>query len=119
MRRDIFEPEHDEFRATARSFFETVCAPHTEEWENAATSTGRRGWRPGKLGLIGWEMPEEYGGAGIKDFRFNAIVNEEFYMAGAVGIGLGVQNDILAGYFTDLTTDEQKNVGYRAMSPAR
>jgi alkylation response protein AidB-like acyl-CoA dehydrogenase len=53
-------------------------------------------------------MPEEYGGAGIKDFRLNAIVNEEFWLTGAVGIGLGVQNDILAGYFAELTTDEQK-----------
>lgn len=53
-------------------------------------------------------MPEEYGGAGIKDFRLNAIVNEEFWLTGAVGLGLGVQNDILAGYFAELTTDEQK-----------
>jgi alkylation response protein AidB-like acyl-CoA dehydrogenase len=108
MRRDIFEAEHDEFRATARSFFETVCVPHVDEWEQRGF-VDREAWiEAGKLGLIGWEMPEEYGGAGIKDFRFNAIVDEEFWLTGAVGIGLGVQNDILAGYFTDLTTEEQK-----------
>ncbi|WP_328355023.1 acyl-CoA dehydrogenase family protein [Mycobacterium sp. NBC_00419] len=108
MRRDIFEPEHDEFRATARSFFETFCVPHTEEWEKRGY-TDREPWlEAGKLGLIGWEMPEEYGGAGIKDFRLNAIVNEEFWLTGSVGLGLGLQNDILAGYFADLTTDEQK-----------
>lgn len=108
MRRDIFEPEHDEFRATARSFFETVCVPHSDEWE-ARGYTDREPWlEAGKLGLIGWEMPEQYGGMGIKDFRFNAIVNEEFWLSGAVGLGLGVQNDILAGYFAELTTDEQK-----------
>ncbi|WP_459976276.1 acyl-CoA dehydrogenase family protein, partial [Mycobacterium avium] len=108
MRRDIFEPEHDDFRATARSFFETVCVPHAEEWEQRGY-VDREAWlEAGKLGLIGWEMPEEYGGAGLKDFRFNAIVNEEYWLTGAVGIGLGVQNDILAGYFAELTTDEQK-----------
>ncbi|BCQ07266.1 acyl-CoA dehydrogenase [Mycobacterium heckeshornense] len=108
MKRDIFEPEHDEFRATARSFFETVCVPHADEWETRGY-TDRDAWiEAGKLGLLGWEMPEEYGGAGIVDFRFNAIVNEEFWLTGSVGLGLGVQNDITSGYFRELTTQEQK-----------
>lgn len=108
MRRKIFEPEHDEFRATARSFFLTECVPHSDEWEERGY-VDRDVWlRAGELGLIGWEMPEEFGGADIQDFRFNAILNEEYHATGAVGIGLGVQNDILSGYFRDLTTEEQK-----------
>jgi acyl-CoA dehydrogenase len=31
MKRDIFESEHDDFRATARAFYEKECAPHIEE----------------------------------------------------------------------------------------
>lgn len=108
MRRTIFEPEHEEFRATARSFFETHCAPYSTEWEERGYADRDAWLEAGKLGLIGWDMPEEYGGAGIEDFRFNAILNEEYHATGSVGIGLGVQNDILAGYFRDLTTDEQK-----------
>ena len=108
MRRRIFEPEHDEFRATARSFFETHCSPHSVEWEERGYADRDAWLEAGKLGLIGWDMPEEFGGAGIEDFRFNAILNEEYHATGAVGIGLGVQNDILAPYFRDLTTDEQK-----------
>ncbi|MDT4998081.1 MAG: hypothetical protein QOK12_186 [Mycobacterium sp.] len=108
VRRDIFEPEHDDFRATARSFYETVCVPHTEEWEHRGY-VDREAWiEAGKLGLIGWELSENYGGSGIKDFRFNAIMTEEFHATGAVGIGLGVQNDIVAGYMDNLATDEQQ-----------
>ena len=108
MKRDIFEPEHDEFRATARSFFETVCVPHTDEWEERGY-TDREPWlEAGKLGLLGWEMPEAYGGAAIIDFRFNAIFNEEFWMTGSVGLGVGLQNDITSGYFRTLATEEQK-----------
>ncbi|HMS74884.1 acyl-CoA dehydrogenase family protein [Gordonia sp. (in: high G+C Gram-positive bacteria)] len=108
MRRKIFEPEHDDFRATARSFFLTECVPHSDEWEERGY-VDRDVWlKAGELGLIGWEMPEEFGGADIQDFRFNAILNEEYHATGAVGIGLGVQNDILSGYFRDLTTEEQK-----------
>lgn len=108
MRRTIFEPEHQEFRATARSFFEAECAPHTEKWERQGHADRSAWLAAGKLGLIGWDMPEEYGGAGIEDFRFNAIFNEEYHATNSVGIGIGVQNDILAGYFRDLTTDDQK-----------
>jgi alkylation response protein AidB-like acyl-CoA dehydrogenase len=108
MKRDIFTPEHDQFRSTARAFFETVCVPHADEWEERGYSD-RDAWiEAGKLGLLGWEMPEEYGGAGVIDFRFNAIVNEEFWLTGSVGLGIGLQNDITSGYFRDLTTDEQR-----------
>ena len=31
----------------------------------------------GKYGLIGFNMPEEYGGGGVDDFRFNAVIDEE------------------------------------------
>ena len=50
MKRTIFEPEHDDFRATARSYFETVCVPHTDEWEERGY-TDREAWlEAGKLG---------------------------------------------------------------------
>ena len=54
MERKIFEPEHDMFRATARRFFETECAPHAAEWERNGL-TAREPWlRAGELGLLGW-----------------------------------------------------------------
>src|SRR6201993_5082627 len=108
MRRNIFDEIHDEFRATARAFFEHDCAPNTEKWERDG-KVSREAWRSaGKHGLIGWALPEKYGGMGIDDFRFNQIVSEEMFSTGSVGIGLGVQNDILVPYLNDLTTEEQK-----------
>jgi acyl-CoA dehydrogenase len=108
MRRSIFSDEHDQFRATARAFFEKECVPYTEEWERDG-KVSREAWhKAGAAGLLGWEAPEEYGGLGIRDYRFNAIVSEEMFGTGAVGIGLGVQNDIMAAYLVGLTTDEQK-----------
>jgi alkylation response protein AidB-like acyl-CoA dehydrogenase len=108
MERKIFEPEHDMFRATARRFFETECAPHAADWERNGI-TAREPWlRAGELGLLGWEAPEKFGGQGVKDFRYNAIMTEEQQGTGTVGIGIGLQNDIMASYLVDLTTDEQK-----------
>src|SRR5437764_15120568 len=108
MRRTIFEPEHDEFRQAARTFFEKECVPNVEKWEQQGVADRAAWFKAGEQGLLGWELPEEYGGLGIKDFRFNAIISEEFYGTGTAGIGLGVQNDILAPYFANLTTGEQR-----------
>lgn len=109
MRRNIFEPVHDDFRKTARTFFERECAPYTGDWERDG-KVSREAWRSaGEHGLLGWALPEKYGGMGITDWRFNQILAEEFFATGSVGLGFGVQNDILVPYLNDLTTDEQKD----------
>ncbi len=108
MRRKIFTPEHDLFRATARTFFEKECVPNAEEWESAGVSNREIWKKAGAAGLLGWEVPEQYGGSGIKDFRYNAILAEEMVASGARGIGFALNNDIVIPYLTDLTTDEQK-----------
>src|SRR3954466_5880484 len=107
MRRRIFTPEHDLFRATARAFFEKECVPYAQEWE-AAGVANREVWKKaGAAGLLGWEVPEEFGGSGVRDFRYNAILDEEAVASGSA-VGFALNNDIVMPYLTDLTTDEQK-----------
>jgi alkylation response protein AidB-like acyl-CoA dehydrogenase len=108
MRRTIFTEEHELFRETARAYYLRECAPYAEQWERDG-QVSRAAWQAaGKAGLIGWEFPEEYGGQGVRDFRYNAVMAEEMAATGAVGIGLGLQNDVLPPYLTKLTSDEQK-----------
>jgi alkylation response protein AidB-like acyl-CoA dehydrogenase len=108
MQRTIFSDSHHEFRATCREFFERECVPYVDEWERAGR-VSREAWvAAGKHGLLAWEAPEEYGGLGIVDFRYNAVLIEEFWATGAVGIGLGLQNEILLPYLLELTTEEQR-----------
>jgi len=108
MRRKLFTPEHDLFRASARAFFDKECAPHAEEWERAGMANRDIWKKAGAAGLLGWEVPEAFGGSGIRDFRYNAILAEEMIAAGALGIGFALNNDIVMPYLTDLATDEQK-----------
>ncbi|MEV6876871.1 acyl-CoA dehydrogenase family protein [Amycolatopsis sp. NPDC051128] len=108
MRRTIFTEEHELFRRSARTYFEKECVPFVDEWE-ADGKVSREAWlKAGEQGLLGWEVPEEYGGSGVGDFRFNAILTEEYWASGAVGIGLGLQNDVMAPYLITLTTPEQR-----------
>jgi alkylation response protein AidB-like acyl-CoA dehydrogenase len=64
--------------------------------------------KAGETGLLGWEAPEEFGGQGISDVRFNAIMTEEYYASGSAGVGFGLQNDIMASYLVHMTNEEQK-----------
>ncbi|MFJ8143188.1 acyl-CoA dehydrogenase family protein [Streptomyces sp. NPDC096013] len=108
MRRTIFTEEHEQFRDTARAYYLRECAPYAEQWERDG-QVSRAAWAAaGKAGLIGWEFPEEYGGQGIRDFRYNAIMAEEMAATSSVGIGLGLQNDVVPPYLMNLTTPEQK-----------
>lgn len=108
MQRRIFTPEHDLFRATVRAFLEKECVPYAAEWEQAGVANREIWKKAGAAGLLGWEVPTEYGGSGIKDFRYNAILAEEIVAAGALGVGFALNNDIAMPYLTDLATDEQK-----------
>ena len=47
--------------------------------------------------------PEDCGGLGISDFRFNAVINEEVAYAGVVGDNFSLQNDIMVPYLLELT----------------
>ena len=55
------------------------------------------------------EVPEAYGGSGVKDFRFN-VVAEELQRAdvNAAGLGLTLHNDVCLSYLLHLTNEEQK-----------
>ncbi|WP_019143968.1 acyl-CoA dehydrogenase family protein [Aeromicrobium massiliense] len=108
MQRDIFEPDHDAFRDTVRAFFEKEVAPNHEQWEKDGV-VSRELWRKaGELGLLGFMMPEEHGGGGIHDFRFNAILSEELARIGASGVGFVLHTDLVSSYLLALANDEQR-----------
>ena len=74
------------------------------------SSTGRCSRRPGANGFLGIDVPEEYGGGGVADFRFNVVIAEELQRAdvNAAGLGITLHNDICLPYFIHQTNDEQK-----------
>ncbi|GAA5073782.1 alkylation response protein AidB-like acyl-CoA dehydrogenase [Thermocatellispora tengchongensis] len=108
MRRDLFEEEHDLFRETVREFMVREVAPHHAQWEKDGI-VPREVWkRAGELGMFGFSVPEEYGGSGITDFRYNMVILEEMTRIGATGPGFSLHNDVVAPYLVDLTDEEQK-----------
>ncbi|MEV4380363.1 acyl-CoA dehydrogenase family protein [Streptosporangium sp. NPDC049644] len=108
MQRDLFEEEHQLFRETVREFLAREVTPHHAQWEKDGI-VPREVWKKaGEVGMFGFGVPEEFGGAGITDFRYNAVISEEVISTGASGLGFSLHNDVMAPYFVDLTNDEQK-----------
>ncbi|MFE7189936.1 acyl-CoA dehydrogenase family protein [Kitasatospora sp. NPDC057541] len=108
MQRDLFTDEHEDFRATVRAYLAKEVLPHYDRWEKAGI-VDREAWlAAGRQGLLGLAVPEEYGGGGTADFRYAAVLAEEFARAGASGLALGLHNDIIGPYLTSLATEEQK-----------
>ena len=106
----IYESDHELFRDSFRAFAEQELAPHVPEWERAGIMDRSAYLEAGKHGFIGMAVPEEFGGGGVKDFRFNAVLNEEVARLnlGGGGLGMMLHNDITTPYFIEYCTDEQR-----------
>ncbi len=110
MTRSLFTEEHDQFRATVKRFVANEVVPGFDKWEQEGLIDRSLFAKAGELGLLGMAIPEQLGGGGVDDFRYNVIVNEELYGAGVNGVGLGItlHNDIVLPYFLAYCNDEQR-----------
>ncbi len=105
---DLMTSEHEDFRKTARTFYEREVVPHHDQWEQDGIVPRELWLKAGEAGLLCFDVAEEYGGAGVDDFRYNVILSEEQTRANASGPGFSVHTDIIVPYLSSLGTDEQK-----------
>ena len=110
MRRTLYDAEHEAFRDTVRTFLAKEVVPHAAEWDRAGIVPRELFAAAGAQGLLGMAVPEEHGGGGAPDFRFNAVLGEEVMRAGVAGPGAGLclVNDVCLPYVLDLATEEQQ-----------
>lgn len=108
--RTVYSNDHQSFRASFRKWLDREIVPHHEEWE-AAGIVPRDVWlEAGKHGFLGYHVPETFGGGGVDDFRFGAVMQEEVSTTGVIGSvnGMTLHNDIVLPYYLTLATDDQK-----------
>ncbi|MGA8046785.1 MAG: acyl-CoA dehydrogenase family protein [Dermatophilaceae bacterium] len=109
MPRNVYSPDHEAFRDSVREFVQRSLVPRAEQMLQAK-SIDRDIWvEAGKQGFLGLDIPEQYGGAGAEDYRFNAVFAEEISrFNAAVASCFGIHADVCPPYIVDLGTDEQK-----------
>ncbi|MFJ8059322.1 acyl-CoA dehydrogenase family protein [Streptomyces sp. NPDC096142] len=108
MRRDVFTDDHEAFRALARDFIAHEVVPHYAAWEEAGRLPRALFEQLGALGLLSTAVPEEYGGAGLADYRYNVVLQEESARA-LVTLGtVRTQLDVVLPYFLAYADRDQR-----------
>ena len=109
MKREIYDADHESFRDSVRSFLDREVKPGWDKYIEAKQFPREMWLAFGRQGLLGLEIPEQYGGSAAGDFRYNAVLCEEL---GKVSMSLGschgIHADIVAPYLVELTTEEQR-----------
>jgi alkylation response protein AidB-like acyl-CoA dehydrogenase len=110
MRRTLFSDEQDLFRDAFRTFVEREMVPNFLEWDRAGIVPRQLFATAGASGFLGMSVPEQYGGGGVDDFRYNVVFGEELQYQGvaAAGLGMTLHSDICVPYFLSLGTEAQK-----------
>ena len=110
VERSLFSDDHERLRRSFRRWLDDEVVPYREAWDTAGIVPRGVFASAGALGFLGMEAPEEFGGGGVRDFRYNLVIGEEVQRAGvaACGLGLTLHNDICLPYFLSLCTEEQK-----------
>ncbi|MDR3660527.1 MAG: acyl-CoA dehydrogenase family protein [Mycobacterium sp.] len=99
--------QHRELRRHAAEFLRKEATPNQERWAKNH-QVDREFWNKlGDAGLLGLDLPEEYGGAG-GDFGMSAVVAEEFALAHDSASGWSVHSPIVAHYINTYASAEQK-----------
>jgi alkylation response protein AidB-like acyl-CoA dehydrogenase len=108
MRRHIFEPEHEQFRESARRFFQTEVGPNGERWRKQGAVDRDVFRKAGALGYLLMWAEEKYGGSSVGDFRYEQILIEENTRHGERGFFMTLHSRLVAPYIGHLGTEEQK-----------
>jgi alkylation response protein AidB-like acyl-CoA dehydrogenase len=109
-RRGIFEPEHEDFRESVRRFIDEEVRPHHAEWERAQVVPRELFTKLASHGFLAMAVPEEHGGPGVDDWRFNVVLCEEAARSnvGDALIGPGLHTDVCLPYLLASCTEEQR-----------
>ncbi len=105
-----FTEEHQQLRRTVRDFVEKEINPNVDEWEKAGAFPAHEVFKKaGRLGLLGINKPEQYGGMGL-DYSYQAAATEElgWCKCGAIPMALGVQTDMATPALAKWGTEELK-----------
>lgn len=108
MQRTIFNDEHDAFRKMIKDFLAREVVPVFPEWEKAGCVPHALYPQLGELGVMGFDIPEEYGGTGQTSYKYQAIVTEE---AARANVSLGnynISTGIVLPYLLRLANEEQR-----------
>jgi alkylation response protein AidB-like acyl-CoA dehydrogenase len=108
MKRTLYNAEQEAFRAVIRNFIDKEVSPNFAKWEADGRTPRELFRRLGALGVMGFGMPEQYGGPGQTSYKYQTIIAEEVARAAVTFGHYTVSTGIVLPYLLNLANDEQK-----------
>ena len=104
----VLSEEENLFRETIREFAETEVAPHVHDMDEAAQINPDIIAKLFDLGLMGIEIPEQFGGAGGSIFLATLAIEELARVDASTAIYVDVHNTLFNNALLRWGNDEQK-----------
>jgi long-chain-acyl-CoA dehydrogenase len=107
----LFTADHNDYRQVVRDFVDREVSPNRARWDQERLIDRQVWLAAGKQGIIGLGVPDEYGGGGEPDYRYQVVVMEELARAGAASLAssFSLQDNIIIPYVRDLGSEQQKH----------
>ncbi|MDE1462406.1 acyl-CoA dehydrogenase family protein [Spartinivicinus poritis] len=106
----LFTEQHIILRDQVRKFIENEINPFVDEWEEKEQFPAHELFaKAGKLGFLGVNKPEQYGGMGL-DYSYALLMAEEWgrINCGGVPMAIGVQSDMCMPALARFGSEELK-----------
>jgi alkylation response protein AidB-like acyl-CoA dehydrogenase len=104
----VLSEEEDLFRQTVREFAESEVGPHVHAMDEASQFKPELITKFFELGLMGIEVPEQYGGAGGSIFLATLAIEELARVDASAAIYVDVHNTLFNNALLRWGSDEQK-----------
>ena len=104
----IFDSEHEQFRDAVARFIRSEVAPNVCAWRAQGCVDRTVFEKAGAQGLLLMWAPENVGGAGVSDFRYEQIMYEETIRHGDIGVFFTLHSRLVAPYIGRLGSSEQQ-----------
>jgi acyl-CoA dehydrogenase len=108
MQRKPFTEEQTMFREAFHAFLKKEVVPNQERWLEAGIIDREIYLKAGEQGFLLCWADEQYGGLGLRDFRYDQIMMEELALIGETGFSMGLHSRIVGPYIDRFGSDEQK-----------
>jgi alkylation response protein AidB-like acyl-CoA dehydrogenase len=100
--------EQDLLRRTVREFAESEIRPYVIEWDEAQQFPMDLVPKLASLGLMGVQLPEEYGGAGLSAVDYCICIEELARVDPAVALSVAAHNGLCSSHIAMFGSDAQK-----------
>lgn len=98
----------DQYREHVRTVISEHAVPHHAQWEKDGKIPAEFWHTVGAAGLLVPAAPVQFGGQGLEDPRYPAVVAEELVRGGITAPGIVAHNDVATSYLMGRANEEQR-----------